>query len=398
MNLQRPGDELLLVAHVAWELPVPEDAATTTDENGVGNGESRSGNGANATNRMETSSAKVKIYHQSSSGGIPTVSGRELETRIRARLPHPWCIHHHHHGETNNLIMEIYDPAKSSFISIYSMLDDDNILDRFGPKPKLMVRVSHNTTDDSQESPLAIMGRFYAYTAEEGITLGSINKTLRVHEESNRQNVGTGVNVWDGALLLAHYLDQQPLLVRNKRVLEVGAGCGLVGMAAGVLGARQVLLTDLEYAIPNMQENVDRHADLYDNNYKIDPKAMVCYPLDWTKEITWDRIGESIFGMNERWIPDVILVADCVWVQPLVEPLLSILQQLTPPQDDATIVTKILISYQRRGKSTHEEFWTGIHTRFPNATITEVDVTKVGLSKPDVISLLTLDFGGSKSV
>ena len=391
MNLDKPADELLLVAHVSWELPVPEDTTTNDDGDVVDSSESRNDDTSSITTRWETSSTKLKVYESSSSA--PNLSGRELETRIRARLPNPWCTI----NRERNLTMEVYDPTENTYVSIDD-ISDDNIMERFGPKPKLIVQVrSRNRETTCDEPPLAIMGRFYSYTAEDGVTIGN-NKTLRVHEESNRKNAGTGVNVWDGALLLAHYLDKQlPNLVRNKRVLELGAGCGLVGMAAGVLGARQVLLTDLEYAIPNMQENVDRHADLYDNNYQQDSKAMVCCPLDWKQEITWDKIGEEIYDMNERWIPDVILVADCVWVQPLVEPLLSILQKLSPPQADTSIEMKILISYQRRGKSTHEEFWTGIHTRFPNATVTEVDVTEVGLAKPDVISLLTLDFGGSKS-
>ena len=53
----------------------------------------------------------------------------------------------------------------------------------------------------------------------------------------------TGGTVWDAALLLAHWLAAK-LDLRGLRCLEVGAGCGAVGLACAALGARHVGLTD----------------------------------------------------------------------------------------------------------------------------------------------------------
>ena len=58
--------------------------------------------------------------------------------------------------------------------------------------------------------------------------------------------------------------------------------------------------------------------------------------------------------------PDVILVADCVWTRQLVQPLLSTLSTLLCDPDTTTIY----ISYQRRGKDTHDAFTTGLQDRF----------------------------------
>jgi predicted nicotinamide N-methyase len=45
------------------------------------------------------------------------------------------------------------------------------------------------------------------------------------------------VTVWDGSLLLAFILCHRPALVRGKRVLELGAGTGLLGIVCARLGA-----------------------------------------------------------------------------------------------------------------------------------------------------------------
>jgi predicted nicotinamide N-methyase len=44
----------------------------------------------------------------------------------------------------------------------------------------------------------------------------------------------------------------------GKRVLEVGAGCGLVGLALGLQGADAVL-TDRAEVIPTLKENVQKN-------------------------------------------------------------------------------------------------------------------------------------------
>ena len=58
--------------------------------------------------------------------------------------------------------------------------------------------------------------------------------------------MGTGLITWDGAVVLAKYLETVPSFLLNKNVLELGAGTGLAGMAATLLGAKATLLTGNE--------------------------------------------------------------------------------------------------------------------------------------------------------
>ncbi|CAM9151666.1 unnamed protein product, partial [Ectocarpus fasciculatus] len=63
-----------------------------------------------------------------------------------------------------------------------------------------------------------------------------------IHFERGQGQQG---RAWDCSLVLAKYLDQRPEEVRGKRVLELGCGVGLPGVAAAVVGATEVILTDM---------------------------------------------------------------------------------------------------------------------------------------------------------
>lgn len=55
----------------------------------------------------------------------------------------------------------------------------------------------------------------------------------------------TGNVVWDGAYLMSKYLEGHVQDLRGKSCLELGAGTGLVSIVAWLLGASQILATDL---------------------------------------------------------------------------------------------------------------------------------------------------------
>lgn len=79
--------------------------------------------------------------------------------------------------------------------------------------------------------------------------------------------------------------------------------------------------------------------------------------------------------------PNVILVADCVWIAELVDPLMKTLDKYC--NDD----TLVLITYQQRGKVTHEEFWSQLKRLFGDIKL--VDTESIHrLSKPSSLSLI----------
>ncbi len=113
----------------------------------------------------------------------------------------------------------------------------------------------------------------------------------------------TGQKVWDSALLAVRYLETHAEMVRDKRVLELGCGTGLVGLSCAALGACEVVLTDMASVVAYCAlGNVDANPGL----------AAVCEPLDW---LQFEQSGGASY---ERCDYDVIVASDCVWLVELL--------------------------------------------------------------------------------
>ena len=136
--------------------------------------------------------------------------------------------------------------------------------------------------------------------------------------------------------------------------MELGSGCGLVGIAAGILGAAEVVLTDLEYTLPILKQNIAKNRCSIESSGCARMSCMVC---DW-----FDPKPSSEFGFSSGALMkpktntiDLILVADCVWVDELVRPLLTTLKKYQ---------CKTIISYQRRGQAAHDTLMNGLEEIF----------------------------------
>lgn len=152
--------------------------------------------------------------------------------------------------------------------------------------------------------------------------------------QDEQQDADTGRRVWDGAVVLAKLLEQNVELVRGKRVLEVGAGRGVAGLAAARLGAASTVLTDLPYCLETLREaaqlNGDRHVEVED--------------FDWFQpEDFVQREGKDF---------DVVLAADVIWLQQLVEPLAGALHAVALRSPNVQIV----VVHQTRSEQTQVAF------------------------------------------
>jgi predicted nicotinamide N-methyase len=63
---------------------------------------------------------------------------------------------------------------------------------------------------------------------------------------------------WAGGLALARYVLDNPSVVAGRRVLDLGAGSGLVGIAAAKAGAREVVAAEVDrYAVAALKLNME---------------------------------------------------------------------------------------------------------------------------------------------
>ena len=97
--------------------------------------------------------------------------------------------------------------------------------------------------------------------------------------ETSYSTAGLGYRIFPSAIILSQYLINHSHLVRNRKVLELGAGLGLPGLLAHKLHAKRTVLTDCN-------DDLLRHCSEYNvksNCYEsyINRSISVKY-LDWT--------------------------------------------------------------------------------------------------------------------
>ncbi|XP_038612667.1 protein-lysine methyltransferase METTL21D [Tachyglossus aculeatus] len=169
---------------------------------------------------------------------------------------------------------------------------------------------------------------------------------------------GVGCVVWDAALVLAKYLETpgfcgrgaRPL--RRRAVLELGAGTGAVGLMAATLGAN-VVVTDLEELQDLLKMNIDMNKHLVTGSVQ----AKV---LKWGEEVA-------------EFTPDYILMADCIYYEESLEPLLKTLKDLAGPE------TCIICCYEQRTMGKNPE----IEKKYFELLQLDFDLEKIPLQKHD---------------
>ncbi|XP_077394458.1 protein N-lysine methyltransferase METTL21D isoform X2 [Festucalex cinctus] len=141
-----------------------------------------------------------------------------------------------------------------------------------------------------------------------------------------------GCVVWDAAIVLAKYLETKQFydpssgvnLWAGQRVVELGAGTGVVGLMAATLGA-DVTVTDLEELQTLLRVNIQ------DNQTLISSGSITAKVLKW---------GEDVSGFLPP--PNYVLMADCIYYEQSITPLVETLKLLSGPD------TCIICCYEER--------------------------------------------------
>lgn len=118
-----------------------------------------------------------------------------------------------------------------------------------------------------------------------------------------------GLKTWASSYLLAKQLcllrTHVSDLLPDAHILELGAGTGLVGMAAALVFERHVILTDLPEIVPNLEQNARSNSQVISSRGGSASAAV----LDWTKPEDFDY---DTFEGSPKSFP-LILVADPIY-------------------------------------------------------------------------------------
>jgi len=161
-----------------------------------------------------------------------------------------------------------------------------------------------------------------------------VTKTVVVRQGTDSGAGSTGMAVWNSSLLLKRLLErlsgENPAWLRDKTVLELGCGPGLVGIASALLGARKVIATDGNPAVVDLaRRNVLENRPLFAPAYGADattaeeaspPPVVTASELQWGMLDAMEYADEGI-----DWVVGSDLTYNPASWRPLAETIATIL-------------------------------------------------------------------------
>lgn len=194
-----------------------------------------------------------------------------------------------------------------------------------------------STLFDSGDESVAIgqrLGIPYLRAQQEVLQVNLGASSLILHQCSMGLAAISGV-VWDCGLLLVDFLvweSHNSTDGTKGRVLDLGTGTGICGLAALILGAAQVTFTDM-HEPPSFEDNL----------HQLSPELRqlaVFVAYDWSSATVDNRIatpsrqdtnltdhGSDNKSQLECW--DTVLCSDLLYDQKAHQPLINTLQQIS---------------------------------------------------------------------
>ncbi|XP_067880588.1 EEF1A lysine methyltransferase 3-like [Heterodontus francisci] len=136
-------------------------------------------------------------------------------------------------------------------------------------------------------------------------------------------DLGVAAAVWDAGLALCQYFEEQKMSFCGRKVIELGAGTGIVGILAVLLGG-DVTITDLPHTLKQIENNVSANI-----------------PSSWAHR---SQVCALSWGCDHSRFPidyDIVLGSDIVYLPETYASLVQTLQHLSAQRGTIYLSSKM---------------------------------------------------------
>ncbi|KAJ2413660.1 hypothetical protein H4218_004912 [Coemansia sp. IMI 209128] len=168
----------------------------------------------------------------------------------------------------------------------------------------------------------------------------SFTLTIAQNPHINGELGQTGGVLWNSSVLLSEYFARRSISnwdLSTLNIVELGSGCGLVGIALHRLGAKRVVVTDQRRMMKVLTKNVDRARS----------KGQL-----FATEYDWDKGSEDMSVLSEP--VDLVVVSDCVYHEEVVPMLVGAMREVCQSRADGKAVG--IIGQELRSDLVHQAF------------------------------------------
>mmetsp|Transcript_44525 Transcript_44525/g.71321 ORF Transcript_44525/g.71321 Transcript_44525/m.71321 type:complete len:176 (-) Transcript_44525:885-1412(-) len=141
------------------------------------------------------------------------------------------------------------EDSEDSFVAAFSGMSSDFFQDTARAEEKRKQALAKRESLLKRTwaiSPLLERVKYMVNTPSEGLKVVNLQQTQGLQQ----------MIVWDCAVVLSRYIENNPELIAGKCVIELGCGIGLPGIVCGTLGASRVALTERPLAIESIRKQV----------------------------------------------------------------------------------------------------------------------------------------------
>jgi len=189
----------------------------------------------------------------------------------------------------------------------------------------------HGSADDEEHQPIDIFASTSTDDVYETIqyNIDEFNLSINIRSEKDYDK-STGMSIWTGSEVMCTYLRRHPDVIHNKKVLELGAGCGLCGLVCSMaLEAASVLITDGDHQVmKNLRYNAELNGlSLADTTYNYSSTATDGRTILSCPQLIWGK-NHAIKFAEQYGKQDVIIATDCLYISQSVYPLFETANEL----------------------------------------------------------------------